>query len=44
MLMENLKKSGYKLVDKRVGLDLTHIKMLLDQVGQISNDFDELRF
>lgn len=31
--MENLKKVGYKLVNKRVGLDLTHIKMLLDQVS-----------
>ena len=31
--MENLKKAGYQLVDKRIGLDLTGIKMLFDQVS-----------
>ncbi len=32
MLMENLKTHGYKMIDKKIGLDLTHIKLLLDQV------------
>ena len=31
--MENLKTQGYKLVPKRIGLDMTHIKLLLDKVG-----------
>ena len=35
ILMENLKKAGYELVDKRIGLDLTGIKMLLSQVSQL---------
>ena len=30
--MENLKTSGFKMVDKRIGLDMSHIKHLLDQV------------
>jgi hypothetical protein len=33
MLMENLKTQGYTMVDKRVGLDMTHIKLLLDQLS-----------
>ena len=33
MLMENLKTDGYKLVPKRIGLDMTHIKLLLDKVS-----------
>ncbi len=33
--MENLKKKGYKMVDKRLGLDLEHIRMLLDQLARL---------
>ena len=32
MIMDNLKTKGFKMVDKRVGLDMEHIKLLLDQV------------
>ena len=33
MVMENLKTQGYKLVPKRIGLDLAHVKLLVDQVS-----------
>ncbi len=39
MLMENLKATGYKMVDKRFGLDLTHTKMVFDQVRLFSCNF-----
>lgn len=39
MVMENLKTDGYKLVPKRTGLDMAHIKLLLDQVGALQECF-----
>jgi hypothetical protein len=33
--MENLKISGYTMVDKKKGLDIEHVKMLLDQLSRL---------